>query len=183
MLTIHRRRPLTTDSGLTFKTPEEWLDEPGIRRKYENMLFDRSAPGGKTAEKIIGVGHKIFDKSLKIALEQPVSLAFISDLEAPIIVFQVFDSVTEHSGYMRQAVIGLQQSEISGWHILRDWELVHKLNQLALREIKEKAQPFDLQTIADFVNKSSEIIKPNIESFNFPFKVPDFRPLALMWCG
>ncbi|MES9897178.1 MAG: hypothetical protein ABW141_20055, partial [Candidatus Thiodiazotropha endolucinida] len=67
------------------------------------MVFDRGASGGKTAEKVLGVGHKVFDKALRVALELPVSLTFSKDISSPLVIFQVFDRITDQSGHMRQA--------------------------------------------------------------------------------
>ncbi|MES9887333.1 MAG: SNF2-related protein [Candidatus Sedimenticola sp. 6PFRAG1] len=181
MLSLHRRRPIRSDLGMTFKTPDEWLDEPGMRRKYENMLFDRSAPGGRTAEKILGVGHKIFDKSLKIATEHPVSLTLSSDLERPLLIFQVFDSVTDRTGYMRQAVVGMQQEDQDEWKILRDWEVLNSLNAIDSKEHYSEVNDIPMNVLQDSVKSATIKMTSEVEKFNFPFKVPEFRPMALLW--
>ncbi len=68
MFALERSIPVRSSESLSFKTPNSWLDEPGIRRKYDEMVFDRGARGGKTAEKVLGIGHKVFDKALRAFL-------------------------------------------------------------------------------------------------------------------
>ncbi len=181
MLSLHKRRAVKSELGMTFKTPDEWLDEPGMRRKYENMLFDRSSSGGKTAEKILGVGHKIFDKSLKIASEQPVSLTFSTDLDGPLLICQVFDSVTDRSGYMRQAVVGMQMNTQGEWSVLRDWEVLNQLNSINLKETGVNRDHISLDALRIAVRNASDKLGSRLEELNFPFKVPEFRTLALIW--
>ena len=181
MLSLHRRRPIRSDQGISFKTPDQWLDEPGMRRKYENMLFDRSAHGEKTAEKILGVGHKIFDKSLKVASEYPVSLTLCSDLERSILIFQIFDSVTDRSGYMRQAVVGMKQDAHGEWSVLRDWEVLNSLNAIDSKEHYSEINGIEMGVVKDAVESATAKMAYEIEKFNFPFKVPEFRPIALLW--
>lgn len=61
-LTLNGRRPQEDDKGLTFKTPENWLGEPGIRRSYEDMVFDRHLRSKDAQKRILGVGHRVVDK-------------------------------------------------------------------------------------------------------------------------
>ena len=60
MLELNKRRVSKTAEGLTFKTPEAWEDEPGVRASYERMTFDRRA-AGRDAQRVLGVGHKVID--------------------------------------------------------------------------------------------------------------------------
>jgi hypothetical protein len=181
MLGLQRRRPLRSGPSITFKTPDEWLDEPGMRLKYDEMLFDRGAPGGKTAEKILGVGHKVFDKALRVASEYPVSLAFCNELDHPLVIFQVFDRVTDRSGYMRQAVVGIQYNDVNGWHVLRDWEVLNHLNDIETKEYSSEVEGIEADTLQEIIIKASDQISSEIERFNFPFRVPEHKPIALIW--
>ncbi len=45
MLALNKRRVVRDDSGLSFKTPDEWLKNPGIRQRYEGLFFERNFRG------------------------------------------------------------------------------------------------------------------------------------------
>lgn len=185
MLSIHRRRSVRTEEGISFKTPEDWLDEPGIRRKYEKMVFDRTATGRNAAERIIGVGHKVFDKALRTAAECSVSTAWSRDLEHPLVVFQVYDRVTDQSGRMRQAVIGVERTETSrlgdGWAVLRDWELLDRLNAVKAREKVQEEPAAMADTLHSLLNDASAWVTARLDSYDFPFRIPECKPIALIW--
>ena len=184
MLTLQRRRPVRVGESLTFKTPDSWLDEPGIRRKYDEMVFDRGAPAGKSADKVLGVGHKVFDKALKVALEYPVSLTSSKDISGSLVVFQVYDRITDQSGHMRQAIVGVEFSNSDReepWKVLRDWEVLDRLNSIRSKE-KDSGE-FTVQTelLKQHIDKASGLITAELNGFNFPFRVPEHKPLALIW--
>lgn len=181
MLALERRRPTRTGESLTFKTPGAWLDEPGIRRRYDEMVFDRRVPGGKTAEKVLGVGHKVFDKALRAASEYPVSLTLSNELSSPLVVFQVFDRVTDQSGHMRQAIVGVERNTDGSWDTLRDWVVLDRLNNIRSKEKAPDVPKVDTEVMTKFVEKASDVIAHEMEWFNFPFRVPEYKAIALIW--
>ena len=181
MLALERRRPARSGESLTFKTPDTWLDEPGIRRRYDEMVFDRSAPGGKTAEKVLGVGHKVFDKALRVASEYPVSLALSNELNSPLVVFQVFDRVTDQSGHMRQAIVGMERNREGFWVTLRDWEVLDRLNNIRTKEKVPGVPKAHTEMMIEFVENASEVIADEMKGLNFPFRIPEHKAIALIW--
>lgn len=184
MLALQRRRPVRIGESLTFKTPEAWLDEPGIRRKYEEMLFDRGVTGGKTAEKVLGVGHKVFDKALRAAVELPVSLTFSKYINCPLVIFQVFDRITDQSGHMRQAIVGIEcngDNGVAGWSVLRDWEVLERLNGIRYKEKDPDELAVQKEVLAQLVQNASERVAVEMGGFNFPFRVPEHKAIALIW--
>lgn len=184
MLALSRRRPVRTDEGLSFKTPDEWLDEPGIRRKYDDMVFDRSVPGGRSAEQVIGVGHKVFDKALRVAAEYPVSLAWTKDIGNPMVVFQVYDRITDQSGRIRQAVVGVERDESAGgdgWGMLRDWQVLERLNSVKPREPTQDVPSVAGVELRELLDEAARRLSRCVGSFGFPFKVPEARPIACIW--
>lgn len=184
MLMLSRRKPVRIHEGLSFKTPDEWLEEPGIRRKYDDMVFDRTAPGGRSAEKIIGVGHKVFNKALRVAAEYPVSLAWTKDIALPLVVFQLYDRITEQSGRIRQAVVGVEydaSAREDGWGMLRDWQVLERLNTVKPREPTQDA-PFIAEVeLRNLLDEATRRLSGCIGSFGFPFKVPEARLIACLW--
>lgn len=184
MLALNGRRSVQSQQGLNFKTPEGWLDEPGIRRKYEDMVFDRTVSGQRSAEKVIGVGHKVFDKALRVASEFPVSLAYSTELEHSLMVFHVYDRITELSGRMRKAVVGVEFSSSEPnqlCRILRDWEVLEKLNRVKLRERIEDSALVDVQAMRVLADQAESNISANLGTLGFPFKIPEAKPVALIW--
>ena len=184
MLSLHRRRPARTEDGLSFKTPEDWLDEPGIRRKYEKMLFDRAVSGKSAAERILGVGHKVFDKALRMAAEYPASTAWSQDLKHPLVVFQVYDRVTDQSGRMRQAVIGVEWNDGSGadgWIALRDWELLERLNRLTTSGKAQEGATGLGDALYHLLSDAGHWVTARLDSYGFPFRIPECKPMALIW--
>ena len=184
MLIMHRRRPVRSPRGLSFKTPDEWLDEPGMRRKYEGVVFDRSARGRDAAERVIGVGHKLFDKALRIAAELPVSKAWAPDLQQPLVVFKVYDQVTDQSGRMREAVIAVEHADGAAeevWIVLRDWELLNRLNGLRVRDKPRDAPISEADAQRAILDSAHEWINARLNSYGFPFRIPACKALALIY--
>ncbi len=184
MLALQHRRPVRVGESLTFKTPDTWLDEPGVRRKYDEMVFDRGASGGKTAEKVLGVGHKVFDKALKAALELPVSLAFSKDIRSSLIIFQVFDRITDQSGHVRQALVGIEcdgRDSVDIFHVLRDWEVLERLNVIRAKEKDARELSMPTESLIQLVEKAGARISKEMHRLNFPFRVPEYKPIALIW--
>ena len=184
MLALSRRRVVRTEEEFSFKTPDEWLDEPGIRRRYEDMVFLRTSPGGRSAEKVIGVGHKVFDKALRIASEYPVSLAWTKDIQHPLAVFQVYDRITDQSGRIRQAVVGAEY-ESSGsareWKTLRDWEVLKRLNGVKQREKPGEDPVLEGRELDGLMDEARSRILVQMESFRLPFRFPELKAIALIY--
>lgn len=184
MLVLGRRRPVRTEHGLSFKTPDDWLDEPGMRRKYENMVFDRSAPGERSAERVIGVGHKVFDKAIRLASEHPASLTFIKEIEHPFFIFQVYDRITDQSGRIRQAVVAVEcktSAPGSECRTFRDWEVLKRLNNLKPKDKMQDDPLIQTNAIEALVEEASAYVSADMDSFDFPFKVPAVKLIALIW--
>src|SRR5262249_45430049 len=56
MLAANRRRPRRdADGSLSFRTPEEWLREVGVRSAYEGLVFDRNVRGKDAVHRVAGV--------------------------------------------------------------------------------------------------------------------------------
>lgn len=67
------RKPMWREGVLSFVTPDAWLADRGVKRKYEGLVFSRSRRG----EDVMGIGHRAFDQAVRQALESPASLAAI----------------------------------------------------------------------------------------------------------
>lgn len=184
MLSLNRRRPVRTGEGLSFKTPDDWLDEPGIRRKYEDMVFDRAAPGGRSAEKVMGVGHKVFDKALRVAAEYPVSLAWSKNLKQSIFVFLIYDRITDQSGRIRRGLVGLEHDDSAGddpWFILRDWQVLERLNGMKLHDSSDADPLISRHGIKERLEQAQAHLIDQIDMLALPFRMPEARLFAAVW--
>ena len=194
MLVQNRRRPrLGVDGSLTFKTPEAWLREVGVRSSYEALVFDRSVRGKDAVQRIIGVGHKIIDQAVHQALEESACVASLSEtaLRHPMIVARVIDRVTGSEGPVRSIVVAAECSdETSEWTALRDWEVVRHLNKVlenggAFRRLC--SPPQDRASVKAAITAAVGVIERELPKLDIRFRVPSVEPLAVLWpsaeCG
>ena len=178
MLLLNKRRVLHEDSGLSFKTPDEWLKDAGVRRRYEDLVFSRDLKGKDAALRVVGVGHKVFDQALMQAGGYDACLTQFSDLEEPLVIFKIFDRVTSQDGNVRQVIIGIKGNKDE---ILQDWQLIDLINQLlkSKKPSSESENRLESQALHSIIKNSENTLKQHIESLNLPFSVPEIKPLAL----
>lgn len=145
MLQLNKRRISRDEKGLSFITPESWLTEPAIRKRYENLHFDRACRDKNKVNNLLGVGHCLMNQALNQASELDSCIAQVAELKNPVVVFQIVDRVTGIQTNVRQAIAGVS---IVGTEkcIMKDWELLALLN-----------------TNLSQVDRSSDLIKPDIE--------------------
>jgi len=183
MLTIYQRRAVREGKKLSFLTPDKWRDNPGIRPRYEDLEFNRDIKGRSAAEKVIGVGHKVFDKAMQMAIELPVSITYCNDIDSTLLMFQVFDRVTDQSGHMRQMLVGVACKNISHenmWIVLRDWQVLEKLNSIKPKELDVGDEKIPQKLLPQLIEKTKLLISSKIDSFDFPFKYPELKPLVII---
>ena len=188
MLVQNRRRPKREDDGsLTFRTPDAWMDEVGVRSSYDGLIFDRDARGKEAVQRVVGVGHKALDCALRQAHSDPVVVACVSSaiLKQPFVLMQVIDRVTGGGSPIRSVVVGAEFiTQENAWRRLRDWEVVRTLNEIlsnpaALR--KATAPPSNRAYIETEVEKAVAFIESEIPSLDLGFKVPTAEVLSLLW--
>jgi hypothetical protein len=171
----HNGRQLRSDlDGLSFKMPDAWVDFPGARRDYIGMQFDRN---GSDPQKILGVGHRVFDNALRQACNES-DLATILPAEvlaAPLFVFRVTDRVTGQEGNVRSLVVGVQLVD-GKLGLLRDWELIQKLNALSrgrdLRRVSS-AKIGDVGRLRSEIDVAAGWLFERLPELDHPFRVPD----------
>ncbi len=190
MLVQNRRRPRRGEDGsLTFRTPEAWLREVGVRTSYEGLVFDRTVRGKDAVQRVLGVGHKIVDQALRQALEESACVASVtsSALRRPTVIARVIDRVTGAEGPVRSVVVGAEKSDQTGeWTALRDWEVVRRLNEVvgnvaALR--RSCAPPEDRVSVKGAVDAAVALIEREFSKLNVSFRVPSVETVAVLWPG
>jgi len=128
MLVKNKRRPDRSDGIFSFRTPEEWQNSPGIRSRYEGLIFHRNPKDKEEAKRIVGVGHQVFDQAMAQADAWEGSLAQLKDLKQPLAVFRFLDAVTGHKGHVRQVVAGITLEESGAMKLIKDEDVLGILN-------------------------------------------------------
>jgi len=186
MLGHHRRRvKKDDDGGLTFKTPDMWQKEIGVQVSYKGLVFNRDVKGRLASEKVIGVGHKVFDQALRDAVDLHASYTFIESFSGCLLVFQIYDEITEVSGNMRQAVVGIYYDNLENKNkkMLSDAELLEELNQLRQKDLKSNKSDFNVEQYLELINDSTSYLQDMTSELALPFNVPNFRPISLIIGG
>lgn len=173
MLHLNKKKVVDDANGLSFHTPEAWLSKPGVSRHYSGMVFDRSAAD---AQKVLGVGHRLFDLAISQANELTGSVAGIpkSLLSHRLAVFRVTDRVTSQGGVVKFVVFGVE------WHgeelvLLRDSDIIERLNRVLTTKDPRR---FPRNRLADS-NINAEVLRARswlekrICELNLPFQVPE----------
>jgi superfamily II DNA or RNA helicase len=127
------RRIMRRDDGLEVLAPEGWAQaDYAIQDRYKGLVFDRSAKlGGKDAPiRLVGVGHVLFDRALRDGEEREAYLAQCAKLETPLLIASIVDEVTGQGHSIQRIVVGAWRGTDGEIHLLRDWELLQKLNTL-----------------------------------------------------
>jgi hypothetical protein len=187
-LTLNGRRPQEDDKGLTFKTPENWLGEPGIRRSYEDMVFDRELRSKNAQKRILGVGHRVLDKALVQATSSTACVATVPEklLKEPILVFQIWDRVTTSGGHVRKAIVGIsvESDKASPYTVLKDWELLQKLNELSegkgIRAAKQSAPVVGIDNLKEVLKAALMQLDDSVNQMDLPFKHPETELMCVI---
>ena len=161
-------------AGLAFKTPEGWADFPGARKDYAGLTFDRR---GADPQMILGVGHRLVDRAIDEACGEAELVAAVPGelLAGQITVFKVGDRVTGRAGGSR-AVVAAVESTPAGRTLLRDWELIKRLNAVvAARDLKRSprgpvADPAAVRAECDI---AARWLAERLGQLDHPFRVPE----------
>ena len=125
----NRRRPDREGGSFSFRTPDAWLGAPGVRPRYNDLIFHRRPRDVEESRRIVGVGHQAFDQALSQALEREGALTLFRESVHPLAVFQVQDAVTSRTGYLRQVIVGVTADDCGALHLLRDEQVLDLLNR------------------------------------------------------
>ncbi len=183
MLHNNKRRIQVENGALSFKTPDAWRTEPGIRKKYENLIFSRAIAGRHASENVIGVGHKIFDKALENADDSSLSVSYVSEMNEILVIFSIYDQLTEQSGHVKKAIAGVKcfpGEPVDSWTLMKDWHLVNRLNEIKYRDIPDQIMPESPDALGNVIAGAEKLLKKNLKSLGLPFEIPVARPVILL---
>jgi len=179
MVALNKRRVIREEIGLAFKTPDEWLQDPGIRNRYEGLVFSRELKGKDAAIRVVGIGHKVFDQAIRQAVNLDSSLTTLPGIEQPIAVLAIYDRITSREGHVQQIIVGLTAETRE---LIKDWQLIDLLND-ALKKKKvesEQAERYDAGNLVDFIDEAKEIVMGKINELQTPFALPETKLLSLL---
>jgi len=188
MLQLNHRRPRTDGNGLSFKTPEAWMDDPAVRSSYEEMVFDRRAGGRAAMTRVLGVGSKVVNAALQQARALPVSITLLpaTDLPRPLVVFRIYDRITGGK-FVQSATAGIELdlTDATAVSILPDWQLLIALNKLLESRSARTSEPVSgavkPATIERSVTTAQTILLGQLSRFGLPFTRPEIEVLAVLW--
>jgi hypothetical protein len=187
MLELNHRKVQPEDETLTFKTPVSWASEPGVRSRYENMVFDRHAPGPNALGRVLGVGHRLLEKALGQARDQTICVAALpSDLlPSPLLVFRITDRSTEEKATLTATVAGVEGWPGENCSVLRDWELLMRLNAFVggrtARRWRPLAPPTDRAPVLSRQSEALVHLQRQLAELAPLFRVPQAHLLATFW--
>ena len=182
ILAVRGRRPDQVDNlRLSFRPPKEWKDDFLISTvdRYD-LLFARE-PQPRQREDLAGVGLRVVDRAVRDAVALSASFATIRGLDAPIFVFSVHDRITGSDGPIRAVVVAAQSSTDGGWNLIRDWELVHRLNPLAGKPrsfVFTDAEP--ALDVSEVITSAQRYVISQIDTLDLPFVLPTVESLACL---
>jgi superfamily II DNA/RNA helicase len=178
MLHLNKRRFSKENNKISFKTPEKWLVDAGIKTHYEELMFYRYLK--EETKNIIGVGNRVFDLAIQQANEHDAYLTFIKKLEYPLIVFRVYDRVTETSGNIKQVFFGVLLNKQTP-QVLLDWQLLEIMNTF-LKDNHEKLDlDYDVSILKKNISQAKILLENQLSNFKLPFKMPEISEFA-MFC-
>ena len=185
VLAVRGRRPDQAEElRLRFRPPEEWKDDFLIAAvdRYD-LLFARE-PQPNEDEDIAGVGLRVVDRAVRDAAELTETFGAIRGLDAPIFVFSVRDRITRSDGPIRAVVVAAQSAPDGTWKLIRDWELVQRLNPLADKPrslVFSDTRPAHVDS--DLLASARQYVESQIDALELPFTLPAVESLACLAPG
>ena len=185
ILAIRGRRPDQADNlRLSFRPPEEWKDDFLLAAVDRfDLLFARE-PQPRKGEDVAGVGLQVVDRAVRDAVALSAAFATIRGLDAPIFVFKVRDRITGADAAIRAVVVAAQSGADGNWNLIRDWELVQRLNPLADKPRSDVFRDADpVLDVADLVESALEYVVSQIDALELPFALSIVESLACLVPG
>jgi superfamily II DNA or RNA helicase len=189
MLEANHRKVRDDVEGLSFLAPESWARELGVQPSYREMAFDRGLRAPDAVQRVLGVGHKLVDQALAEARGSSACAALLlaDALVRPLCVFLVTDRVTSSGGNVRSVAVGVEGLPGEEVCVLRDADLVRRLNDLltdrALRRGHPAPSDADRASARACLEETIGVVRRELPRLDLPFRVPEVNSLAIFWTG
>ncbi|MDE0179321.1 MAG: DEAD/DEAH box helicase [Gammaproteobacteria bacterium] len=182
VLAVRGRRPdQMADTRLRFRPPDDWKDDFSIAAvdRYD-LLFARE-PQPNEGEDVAGVGLRVVDRAVRDAIELTGAFATIRGLNAPVVVFSVRDRITSSDGPVRGVVVAAELRSDGRWSLVRDWELMQRLNPLADKPRSlALADAHPAHNVSDHMDAARRYVESQISALELPFVLPDLDSVACL---
>lgn len=175
------KRPHQVDEvRLSFKTPQQWMDDFTIADNYELVFARESQP--QDGEDIAGVGLRVVDRALRTAVDVTESLAAVGQLDGELAVFALRDRITGTQGAVRKVIVGMQLCEGAKWKLLLDWQLLNLLNPTA---DKPRSSVFDVLPkeevdVQSLLDAAERELGSRLKEMDLPFQLPAIECIACL---
>ncbi|MES9897179.1 MAG: hypothetical protein ABW141_20060, partial [Candidatus Thiodiazotropha endolucinida] len=70
---------------------------------------------------------------------------------------------------------------VADWSVLRDWEVLERINGIRSKEKESGELSGQRELLTELIEKASGRVASEIDGFNFPFRVPEHKAIALIW--
>jgi ERCC4-related helicase len=184
ILVYNKRRPEREDGAFSFRTPSAWQENaPGVRSRYDDLIFRRNAVDAEEAKRIVGIGHQVFERALAQAVELEPKLALVPADHAPLALFRLHDAVTTDPRQVSQVLIGVTADSDGRLQLLRDSECLKLLNQFKPSQADPAGLPAQdcLEAAGIWLRDARVYVNANIGSLKLQFRAPLMEDLALLW--
>lgn len=184
LFAVLNKRPSQPDEvRLSFKTPQQWMDDFAIAEKYD-LLFERETQP-REGEDLAGVGLRVVDRAIKTAVELPDAVSSLREMEDVLAVFALSDRITGAEGTVRKVIAGMLRCKGEGWRLLRDWELLKLLNSAA---DKPRSSSFDVRPkesidLLGIMSEAERELGSRLEGLGLPFRMPMAECIACLVPG
>ncbi|MGK5095557.1 DEAD/DEAH box helicase [Deltaproteobacteria bacterium TL4] len=172
---------------ITFKTPENWCNEPGVRKIYEEMCFNRNYRGKNATQRILGVGHMVVDKAIAQARSTSACLMTTDGIKKPHFVFRITDRVTDTGGAVRAviATVVVSKDSVNDLELLKDWHLLTLLNSLighgGIKKAMVSLPPDNVLEVDSSVIIASRFLVNSMTDLKLSFRDPKPELMAIIW--
>jgi len=186
MLSLNSRqvRHNQDNDTITFKTPDIWRKEPGVRRKYEGMTFDRNYRGRDGAVKILGVGNKVVNQAVRQARGSSSCLLTAKGIKRSLYIFRIIDRVTDTGGSVRSVIAAIAKDKNGEDFLIKDWELLQEMNTIIKLSGIKKADlsipPDQIDSVDVQIKRTSHLINSRFDELSLPFKIPSCELMAVI---
>jgi hypothetical protein len=169
---------------IAFKTPEIWRKEPGVRRKYEGMTFDRNYRGRDGAVKILGVGNKVVNQAVRQARESFSCLLTAKGIKRSLYIFRIIDRVTDTGGSVRSVIAAMTKGKNGEDLLIKDWELLQEMNSIislsGMKKADRSMPPVHIDLVDTEIKRTFQLINSRFDELSLPFKIPSCELMAVI---
>jgi len=181
MLVHNKKRVSRSENTISFITPDSWKVDMGIRPKYDELIFDRDHTKSQKSEKVIGVGHRVFDLAIKQALSMASSLCVLTNIGQPLVIFSIFDRITGLESNITKTIAGVYWNKNGDDEIIFDWQVLDVLNQQKISKQDLSIASAQVLELKDCKYQCLQSLNENIEILKLPYKLPEVEVLAICW--